>query len=370
MSDFSIYVVEDEELLRDQLDSVLGQHFPVRLFASGEALLSALADRRPGLVILDIGLPGIDGYDCCREIREHFDDLPVLFLSGHDTVEARLEGYEAGGDDFLVKPFSPEELLRKLKVFERIAGERANLKEQVQASEQLSSLVLASMDESGLVLQFLSKAIACETPREVGEALLHLMRGYRVQGAVQARCESECINLCSHGDSSPLEASVLGHVSTLGRMFEFRARSVFNFDHVTLMIENMPTQDSEFCGRLRDNLAIALQGADARLATLENAQAERRRHKAGQWAIENIKAAIQDIKNANRRQRNNGAELSNRLQETLTHSFVGLGLTEDQEQFISDLVYGCVDQLTAVLDQGEDTHRLLSELQTQLEAAQ
>lgn len=370
MSEFILHIVEDEEMLRDQLESVLGEHFPVRLFASGEALLSALPEERPGLVILDIGLPGIDGYDCCREIREHFRDLPVLFLSGHDTVDARLEGYEAGGDDFVVKPFSPDELLRKLKVFERLAGERANLKEQIQASEQLSSLVLASMDESGLVLQFLSKAIACETPREVGEALLHLMRGYRLAGAVQTRCDGEVLNVCAHGDSSPLEASVLGHVCTLGRMFEFRNRSVFNFDHVTLMIDNMPTQDTEFCGRLRDNLAIALQGADARLATLEIAHADKRRHKAGQWAIENIKAAVQDLKNANRRQRQAGAALTAELQETLTHSFVGLGLTEAQEQFISDLVYGCLDQLTAVLDQGEDTHRLLSELQTQLEAAQ
>ena len=370
MSSFNVFVVDDDEMLRDLLNSVISPHFPVQLFNSAEELLMALESDRPGIVVLDIGLPGMDGYECCRNIRENYGDLPVMFLSGHDTVDARLKGYDVGGDDFVVKPFDTSELVTKLKVFHRAAEQRANLREQAEASEQLSSLVLASMDESGLVLQFLSKAISCETPLEIAEALLHLMRGYRVAGAIQTHCDGQIENFSSEGDAKPLEASVMDHLRTLGRLFEFKNRSVFNFERVTLMISNMPTHDADFCGRIRDNLTMALQGADARLAALETAHIERRKQSANQWALQSIKATIAELQEAQQNQHIAGARITEELQEALMKSYVHLGLTDGQEHYISDLVQGYLDQLVGVFDQGEDTQKMLGGVLETLEAAQ
>ena len=265
MSDFRIYVVDDEEMMTDLLEAILSPIAPVRLFSSSEDCLEQLEiDQRennfPGLVLLDVGLPGVDGYECCRIIKDMKSDLPVMFVSGHDTHEARLTGYDAGGDDFVVKPFENAELMHKVRVFQRVAGTRASLAEQAAMSEQLSSLALASMDESGLVLQFLSKAIACETPEDLAEALMHLIRGYRRNGAVQLRVADSVVNWSADGPSAPLETSVLDHVRTLGRMFEFKTRSVTNFDRVTIMVSDMPIDDADFCGRIRDNLNMAAQG--------------------------------------------------------------------------------------------------------------
>ena len=374
MSEFRIFVVDDEEMMTELIQATLEGLGPVETFPSSEACLERLElgqreGSMPQLVILDVGLPGVDGYACCRLIKEMQPDLPVMFVSGHDSPEARLEGYDAGGDDFVVKPFANAELLNKVKVFQRKLAKEQSLADQIAMSEQLSSLALASMDESGLVLQLLSKAIACETPEELSEAILHLMRGYRRNGAVQLRCAGGEVNRCSDGGSSPLEISVLDHVRTLGRMFEFKTRSVINFDRVTIMVSDMPVDDPDFCGRIRDNLTIAAQGVDARLAAMETALSERKRFDANRHALERVKATIANLTASEQAQREASGKLSEELLETLTKSYVRLGLTDNQEQFLTDLVQGHIADMMAVADQGVRTQQLLADLMRDLEAA-
>lgn len=374
MSEFRMFVVDDEEMIVELIQGVLEAVGPVEAFSSSEACLERLEQCQrdgglPNLVVLDVGLPGIDGYACCRIIKDMLPDMPVMFVSGHESSEARLDGYDAGGDDFVVKPFSNAELLSKVRVFQRKLAQAESLASQVAMSEQLSSLALASMDESGLVLQLLSKAIACENPEELSEALLHLMRGYRRNGAVQLRCAGTEVNHCADGSSSPLEVSVLDHVRTLGRMFEFKTRSVINFDRVTIMVSDMPVGDPDFCGRIRDNLTIAAQGADARLAAMETSLSERKRFEANRNALERIKVTISELSVADREQRETTARLSGELLDTLTKSYVRLGLTDNQERFLTDLVQGHAADMLSATDQSGRTQELLGELMRDLEAA-
>ena len=374
MNEFRIFVVDDEELVTDVMQDILVAIGPVETFSSSEACLERLEIGQregvlPQLVILDVGLPGIDGYECCRLIKEMSPELPVMFVSGHESPEARLEGYDAGGEDFVVKPFSNAELLNKVKVFQRKLAKEESLNEQIAMSEQLSNLALASMDESGLVLQFLSKAIACETPDELADAVLHLMRGYRRNGAVQLRCAGSVVNRCADGSSSPLEISVLDHVRSLGRMFEFKTRSVVNYDRVTIMVSDMPVGDPDFCGRIRDNLSIAAQGCDARLAAMETSLSERKRFEANRKALESIKTTISELSEVDRAQRAITANLSEALLETMTKSYVHLGLTDNQERFLTDLVQRDIADMLAVSNQSVRTQELLAGLMRNLEAA-
>ena len=373
MGEFRIFVVDDEALITEVIQDVLSEVGPVDTFSSSEDCLEKLElcqreGTLPNLVVLDVGLPGIDGYECCRLIKEMAPDLPVMFVSGHESNEARLQGYDVGGEDFVVKPFSNAELLNKVKVFQHRLAKEQSMAEQMAMSEQLSNLVLASMGESGLVLQFLSKAIVCETEDELVEAVLHLLRGYQRQGAVQLRSVTGVINRCTDGSSSPLEVSVLDHVKTLGRMFEFKTRSVVNFDRVTIMVSNMPVEDSEFCGRIRDNLTIAAQGCDARLAAMETALSERMRFQANQKVLSSLKNTIAELSEAERTQRETMGQLSNALLDTLTKSYVHLGLTENQERFLTDLIQNDITEMLAVNNQSARTQELLAGLMRDIEA--
>jgi len=115
MSGQSILVVEDDEAIAVGLVRVLeGQGHTVRLLRRGSGAVSA-ADRSVGLVLLDLGLPDVDGLDVCRRLRAARPDLAILILTARDLELDVVAGLDAGADDYLVKPFRLSELLARIR---------------------------------------------------------------------------------------------------------------------------------------------------------------------------------------------------------------------------------------------------------------
>jgi DNA-binding response OmpR family regulator len=119
----TILVVDDErkiaDLARDYLEHA---GFAVRIAGDGEGALAAIRRDRPDLVVLDLGLPGLDGLDVTRAIRRD-SSLPVIMLTARDDELDKLLGLELGADDYLTKPFSPRELVARVRaVLRRVAG--------------------------------------------------------------------------------------------------------------------------------------------------------------------------------------------------------------------------------------------------------
>ncbi|MDU0202724.1 response regulator transcription factor [Paenibacillus sp. MAH-36] len=120
---YRIHLVEDEEHLRGVLAAYLEKEgWQVRSFADGTSARSAISER-PDLWVLDIMLPGVDGYQLMREIKADQPAQPVIFISARDADIDRIVGLEMGSDDYLAKPFLPRELvIRTRKLLERVYG--------------------------------------------------------------------------------------------------------------------------------------------------------------------------------------------------------------------------------------------------------
>jgi two-component system response regulator MprA len=116
-----ILVVDDERAVRDSLRRALElQGYEVDLAADGaEALAQLESNGQPDAVVLDILMPGMDGLEVCRRIREQGSEVPVLMLTARDAVGDRVAGLDAGADDYLVKPFALEELLARIRALLR-----------------------------------------------------------------------------------------------------------------------------------------------------------------------------------------------------------------------------------------------------------
>jgi len=118
----AILVVEDEQAIADLVRAYLRRDgFGVVWARSGEHALEELSRHPVRLVILDIGLPGIDGFEVCRRLRGR-TAVPILMLSARDDEVDRVAGLEAGADDYVTKPFSPRELVARVKAILRRAG--------------------------------------------------------------------------------------------------------------------------------------------------------------------------------------------------------------------------------------------------------
>ncbi|MEM9130993.1 MAG: response regulator transcription factor [Actinomycetota bacterium] len=119
----SVVVVEDEADIADLLALYLEREgWRVHIAGNGRDGLETIRARRPDFVILDIGLPGdLDGFGVCRELRQT-SDVPVLFLTARDDEVDRILGLEMGGDDYVTKPFSPREIVARIKAVLRRGG--------------------------------------------------------------------------------------------------------------------------------------------------------------------------------------------------------------------------------------------------------
>jgi two-component system, OmpR family, catabolic regulation response regulator CreB len=122
MSEKTILIVEDEAAIADSIAFALGKEgFAPHHVMLGEQALVAARELSPALVILDVGLPDISGLDVCRRLRQ-FSEVPVIFLTARSDEIDRIVGLEIGADDYVTKPFSPRELVARVRVILRRAG--------------------------------------------------------------------------------------------------------------------------------------------------------------------------------------------------------------------------------------------------------
>jgi two-component system response regulator MprA len=118
-----VLVVDDDPAVLDSLELVLQlDGFDVATASDGREAMRALALQRPDAVLLDVLMPGLDGLEVCRRMRDTGDRTPVLMLTARDEVRERVAGLEAGADDYLAKPFARDELLARLRALLRRTG--------------------------------------------------------------------------------------------------------------------------------------------------------------------------------------------------------------------------------------------------------
>jgi len=119
-----ILVVDDDPRITDLLRRILAyEGYSVAIAASGSEALDRSLERPPDLVVLDIMLPGLDGLEVAQRLRTAGDNVPILMLTARDTVADRVKGLGTGADDYLVKPFAPEELVARVKALLRRSQE-------------------------------------------------------------------------------------------------------------------------------------------------------------------------------------------------------------------------------------------------------
>jgi two-component system, OmpR family, response regulator MprA len=128
VSGVGILVVDDDPPIRRMLERTLvAEGYEVRTAADGGAALVEVEHAAPDLLVLDVAMPGLDGLEVCRRVRAKGLGLPVLLLTARDAVGARVAGLDAGADDYLVKPFAPEELLARMRALLRRGREPAEV---------------------------------------------------------------------------------------------------------------------------------------------------------------------------------------------------------------------------------------------------
>lgn len=127
MAGHHLLIVDDEDNLRSMLAAALRHHgFQVSTATNGREALDMIPEQRPDMVLLDVMMPDLDGFEVCRRLRTAGDRTPVLFLTARDSTEDKVRGLTLGGDDYLEKPFSLDELVARTEaVLRRTSADKS-----------------------------------------------------------------------------------------------------------------------------------------------------------------------------------------------------------------------------------------------------
>ena len=132
MAEKLIYIADDEVKIQDLIKMFLKKDgYAVETFSDGKSLLDQFMKRTPDMVILDIMMPGMDGFEVCSKIRLH-SNIPIIIISAKDSESDKIAGLMLGSDDYMTKPFSPVELVLRVKsIFRRMEFDNSNFSTEI-----------------------------------------------------------------------------------------------------------------------------------------------------------------------------------------------------------------------------------------------
>jgi DNA-binding response OmpR family regulator len=353
-----ILIVDDDPVVSGMLGiSLAAAGHQIVEASSGEQALALLAEVGAApfdVVFLDIEMGmGIDGYETCRRLRElaATRDVPFIFLAGHDTLDDRMRAYDAGGSDFIPKPFVPEEVSRKAGM-----AIRHNRRQTVVVTDTPSDTTmtaLTSLGETGVILKFSRGALACRTLHSLAVLAIESMGAYKTNCHIQLRSPTLTLTLTPRGAASPLEESIIDNSKDRGRIFSFGKRLVVNYENVSLLVTNMPIEDDDFCGRIRDHAATLAEAAETaveninlRTEAIIRADELRKLADTSSKALEALRGSYHDMQFATR------LELD-AMTDSIEGMYVHLGLTDKQESTISNTARDAVERVLTLLERSK-----------------
>jgi CheY-like chemotaxis protein len=294
----------------------------------------------------------MSGYDVCVQLRQHSAtrDIPVIFLSSHSSLRERMQGYEAGADDYLVKPFEPENLLARVSVLQRFKEQRTALQENYRTAQETAMIALAGTSELGMAMQFLECTHTLNNVEDLAEALFAVTRNLDLNG---------CLFICVNGEETwfadgegirPLEQELVRMSDRSQRFVDFGARTIVNYQFISLLVRNMPLHDMNRYGRVKDLMPLLLSSVDNRVASIQAEQAMMRQSQELLLAFGRIRSSFYHFAKGLIANQEHSDRLLRDMLQGLNHDFLRMGLEEDQEAYVLDRIDTAIEDAIRRID--------------------
>ncbi|WP_028450444.1 response regulator [Chitinibacter tainanensis] len=371
-----VLVVDDDRLILQLVQEYLSSEYRVLTAKHGQLALAVLEQEPVAAVLTDIKMPILDGLGLCQAMRAdpRWQAIPVMMMSGSEYLDELLQVYDVGGQSFITKPLDPKLLKTQLAHMLQQSTDRALMQSQLQFATQTAFTAMSSVGETGALLQALKAFNSARTPQALCRQIIEAIRGFELEAVVGVMDRQQLYALNMHGPASQLETAILQRMSSMERVVQFSNRLSIHFQQVRLIINNLPTDDTERCGRLRDNLAILIEAADTSLKAIDITQTALRRQETVLRSIQSLTAALDSLDQQQRlSNQNRGISFSNGMMQ-LERAFAGLGLSDAQEAVLLNIVRDTWEQIaTSYSDESGLQNRLsgiIQHLQESLQQAE
>lgn len=351
---YKILLVDDDDFVMEYLTNTLQQYFVLETANDGQQALEKFSTSQPDLVLMDIQMPKLNGYEAAKCIRKTNKHTPILFLSSLHSLDERLSAYDAGGDDFISKPANPNELIKKINIL--LETSLMNL-EQKHASD-VATKALSDLSYLGQVISFFRNSYQCNTFEQLAQVVFDVTETFGLSCSLVFRESDDNQYFFDDGLEKNIDAALLESLNGARRILEFgNYRAALNWGNCSLLVKNMPTNEVEF-GAMKDYLSYLMDGIDQCAAKL---------------VIEiQLRQAVIQFKEKSQQIKQGVVGLIDDLENDLESLFSSLNVNDELSQTTEEQLLSLLDTARSKADQkllsGRDTEDKLGNVLVMFQA--
>jgi len=360
-----VLAIEDDKFVQKMIIKALqSSEISVRTANDGESGIKAASQQIPDIILLDVEMPGINGYETCDRLRntEATQEVPIVFLSSHSSLRERMQGYEVGADDYLTKPFEAENLLARVNILIKYQQERKKILDEYKLAQQNAILAMTSSSELALAMRFLEKSLSFQDVDALVYGLFDSMNQFSLNccAMITINGQHHWYSSDGSGSISPLEKELIEMCDKEVRFLDFGARTIINYSQVSLLVKNMPLDDMDRYGRIKDLVPILLSAVNTKISTLNTQEALTRQGTNLIDSFSLIRKSLYHLGLTIVDNRKDSIEILNKLVEELNYDFLRMGLEEHQEEYLLNRVDTAIEAAMVEMDAGKEIRASLT----------
>jgi CheY-like chemotaxis protein len=301
-------------------------------------------------------MPGLNGYEVCENLKQQSDTqhIPVIFLSGCDSLDERLKGYNAGADDYLVKPYDTEILIAKVKKLQHAFKEREMLSGEIDMARKTAMEAMASTSEMGLGIRFVERSHHVTNFDALAVQFFKVTMQLGLDCCLRIEGDAGFLYYNDHGEIKPLEKQLLDMLALQERFHDFGSRTQINYPRISLLIKNMPTDSPEHYGRLKDMLPFMLEVSNARIKNIVTDHALTKQSEKLSSSIDTVKDTLINLTASLHKNQDDVTNVMSSMLKDLDSEIPRMGLEDDQEKYLIKRIDGAVEESKTIMKKGSN----------------
>lgn len=332
-------------------------HFEALPDNYSDALTQAAA-YQPVIVILDINMPGKDGYEICQILRDSYIDssVPVIFTSGLMEASDILKAYESGGDDYLTKPVKLSELSVKVSQHLKLKEEVKGATQQLEMANKMAFKAMTASSELGSIMHFNERCIQAKDYESLTKELLEICAQFDLKVSVLIP-EQDNYHISNSGNANVLELKTMEILRNKERVYSWDTRTIFNFHGVSLLVRNMPVDDDERYGEIKDLVCLMLNGAESRLKALKIEAREQEQRLRIQKVAESISEMVLDMEQQKLDLSFGFEKIIEVMEQNVSADILQFNLLQNEEQVLMNHIDAAMKQARYIFDRSAENEK-------------
>lgn len=285
-----VLAIDDDKYVHHIIEESLAGFCKIIHAKDGDEGLRLTNKYNPDIILLDIEMPGMSGYDVCKAIKhsESTQDIPVMFLSSKIELSDRVKGYSVGASDYITKPFNAEELIARIKVLYEYRQQCAKLKLDIAKANKTAEIAMTESGDMGRIMRYVGQSYHANNFQSLSEHFFAFFAPLNLDVVVVFWYQGTGVFYSQQSGVCPLEQELLEQHRQAQRFVDIGSSTIINYPKVSLLIKNMPVDNDALYGRYKDLFPHILEVTNEKVITMERSESSY--EQAAQ-----ISTALQDI---------------------------------------------------------------------------